>query len=82
MTGKREGRLAQLAKALATLDDAALLDAWKEAVAIRHAGRPTGRNGDAAGLRAAICEASAAERFGADRHVALYRIRHGVVPQA
>ena len=62
MTGKREARLAQLARALATLDDAALLDAWKEAVAIREVGRTTGRSGDEPGLRATVWEDIAAVR--------------------
>ena len=82
MTGKREARLAQLARALATLDDAALLDAWKEAVAIREAGRATGRSGDEPGLRATVCEDVAAAWFGTGRHVALYATRHGLMPRA
>ena len=82
MTGKREVRLAQLAKALAALDAAALLDAWREAIAIRQAARPTRQNGDEAGLRAAVCETIAVGRFGEGRHVALYMILHGVAPQS
>ena len=81
MTGKRQARLVQLARALAALDDDALLDAWREAVAIREAGRTTGRSGDEPGLRATVCEDVAAQRFGAGRHVELFATRHGLVPR-
>ncbi len=81
MTSKREARLARLTQALTALDDNALLDAWKAAVTICQAARPN-RNGDEPGLRAAMCEDVAANRFGAGRHVALYAIRHGTESQA
>ncbi len=81
MTSKREARLARLTQALTALDDNALLDAWKAAVTICQAARPS-RNGDEPGLRAAMCEDVAANRFGAGRHVALYAIRHGTESQA
>lgn len=80
MTGKREARLTGLTRALTALDDNALLDAWKAAVAICQTAKPS-RNGDEPGLRAAMCEGVAADRFGAGRHVALYAIRQGKSPQ-
>lgn len=79
MAKDREKRLAGLTRALTALSDNALLDAWKAAVAIRHAARAA-RNGDEAGLRAAICEGVAERRFGQGKHTRAYEARYSASP--
>lgn len=81
MPEKRPTRLTKLTEALSVLDDNALLDAWKAAVAMCESARSS-RNGDGPSLRAATCESVAAARFGAGRHIKLYARRYGEPPQA